>query len=72
MLFSGDIYVNIKGFPKEQQEFNSLAPFLMTGVDCNPPEAKISRKYLLETYPNYRICPGHGAMQINETQSKTK
>lgn len=72
LLFSGDIYVNIKGFSKEQQEFNILAPFLMTGVDCNPPEAKISRKYLLETYPNYRICPGHGTMQINETQSKTK
>ena len=32
LVFSGDLYVNIKGYSPEQQEFNRLAPFLMTGV----------------------------------------
>ena len=30
IIFSGDIFVNVKGFTKEQKEFNQLAPFLMT------------------------------------------
>ncbi len=63
LVFSGDIYVNIRGFSKEQQEFNKLAPFLMTGVDSNPAEAKQCREYLLRTYPDYLFCPGHGAVK---------
>ena len=27
IIFSGDIYVNIRGFSAEQREFNSLARF---------------------------------------------
>lgn len=65
LLFTGDIYVNIKGFSKEQQEFNRLAPFLMTGVDSNPDEARNCRELLLEKYPGFLLCPGHGAVRRN-------
>ena len=62
-VFSGDIYVNIKGFSAEQKEFNALAPFLMTGVDSDPKLAKEAREYLVEKYSDYIICPGHGAVK---------
>lgn len=62
VVFTGDIYVNIKGFSSEQREFNRLAPFLMTGVDSDTVEAKSSRQYLLKNYPGYLLCPGHGSV----------
>lgn len=63
LVFSGDIYVNIKGFSEEQKEFNALAPFLMTGVDSDPKLAKEAREYLLLKYSDYIICPGHGTIK---------
>ena len=63
LVFSGDIYVNIKGFSEEQKEFNALAPFLMTGVDSDPKLAKEAREYLVEKYKDYIICPGHGTIK---------
>ena len=65
IIFSGDIFVNVKGFTKEQKEFNQLAPFLMTGVDINPKVNKESREYLLEKYKGYKFFPGHGGMYQN-------
>ena len=62
LLFTGDIFVNIKGFSAEQKEFNTLAPFLMTGVDQNPQLAKEERDYLKTFFTEYTICPGHGAI----------
>ena len=63
VLFSGDIYVNIRGFSAEQREFNSLAPFLMTGVETVPALSRENREYLLKTYAGYTFCPGHGAVE---------
>ncbi|MCR4580732.1 MAG: MBL fold metallo-hydrolase [Treponema sp.] len=63
LVFSGDIYVNIKGFSAEQKEFNALAPFLMTGVDSDSVLAREGREYLLSKYGDYIICPGHGAVK---------
>ena len=63
IIFSGDIYVNIRGFSAEQREFNSLAPFLMTGVESVPALSKENREYLLKTYAGYTFCPGHGSME---------
>ncbi len=63
LVFSGDIYVNIKGYSAEQREFNRLAPFLMTGVDSNPAAARECRKLLTQTYAGYLFCPGHGPVQ---------
>jgi glyoxylase-like metal-dependent hydrolase (beta-lactamase superfamily II) len=62
LLFTGDIFVNIKGFSPQQKEFNSLAPFLMTGVDENPDIAKAEREYIKQIFAGYTICPGHGAI----------
>lgn len=73
LLFSGDIYVNIKGFSDEQREFNRLAPFLMTGVDSDPAKARECREYLIGRYSGYMICPGHGApenVKISENALK--
>ena len=63
LIFSGDIYVNIRGFSAEQREFNSYAPFLMTGVESIPALSKENREYLLKTYAGYTFCPGHGAVE---------
>ena len=65
IVFSGDIYVNIKGFSDDQKEFNALAPFLMTGVDSEPALAKEAREYLVNKYADYVIYPGHGAVKQN-------
>ena len=63
LLFSGDIYVNIRGFSDEQRAFNSLAPFLMTGVETDPALARTARAELMRRYPDYTVCPGHGAVE---------
>lgn len=62
LVFSGDIVVNIKGFSKEQLEFNTLAPYLMTGVDMDSSKAKKERAELFEKFPRseYVYCGGHG------------
>ena len=65
LLFSGDIFVNMKGLSPEQQEFNRLAPFLMTGVDFDPALCKLSRVWLLDNFKGYLFCPGHGAVYEN-------
>ena len=60
LLFSGDIFVNVKGITPEQKEFNRLAPFLLTGVDEDPALAKRAREELVERFKGYLCCPGHG------------
>ena len=49
-----------QGLFPDQQEFNRLAPFLMTGVDSDPARARESRALLTQTYAGYLCCPGHG------------
>ena len=63
LIFSGDIYVNIRGFSAEQREFNTLAPFLMTGVESVPALSRENREYLIKTYHGYTFCPGHGSVE---------
>lgn len=46
MVFIGDVFVNIKAFSKERAEFNRIAPYLLTSVDCNPALAKKERRAL--------------------------
>ena len=62
LLFSGDVFVNVKGFFETQKEFNRLAPFLMTGVDVDPPLCAEERAELLRRFGDFLICPGHGAI----------
>lgn len=66
LLFTGDIYVNIKGFTKEQAEYNKYAPVLMTGVDTDQQTAAEERAdvfSLLTEGGEWFIFPGHGEMK---------
>lgn len=65
IIFSGDVYVNIRGYLPEQAEYNKYAPILMTSVDTNPILAKFERNNLLKiTSENgWRIFCGHGAVK---------
>lgn len=62
LLFTGDIFVNIKGFSPDQAAFNKLAPYLMTSVNV---DSKKATKVRLETercFKGYLACPGHGCI----------
>lgn len=65
LIFTGDIFVNIKGFSKELREFNSIAPYLMTSVDLDPDRAKEMRSQVMELIDSkgkdgFLIYGGHG------------
>jgi len=64
IAFTGDIFVNIKGFTPEQAEFNRFAPYLMTSVDTDPALAKKERDAMREILGEgkWQIYGGHGAM----------
>ncbi len=65
VAFSGDIFVNIKGYTDEQLEYNKYAPMLMTSVDTNKELAKIERNAFIKLLDgeNYKIFSGHGQMK---------
>ena len=65
LIFTGDLFVNIKGFSKEQYEFNSIAPYLMTHVDMDSTTARKSRKEIINKTKDYLVCPGHGKWVYN-------
>ncbi len=60
IIFTGDIFVNAKGFSEKQKQFNLLAPYLMTSVNVDSAKAKRMREHIAETYIGYTIYPGHG------------
>lgn len=63
LLFTGDIFINIKGFTPEQADFNRYAPYLMTSVDTDPKLAARERQAipaLLES-GEWLLIGGHGA-----------
>ncbi len=66
IAFTGDIFVNVRGFTEEQAAFNLLAPYLMTSVDTAPDTAKLQRKALsaLLGKGTWRIFSGHGAVAV--------
>ena len=63
IVFSGDIFVNIKGFTKSQARFNALAPYLMTSVDTDPAAAAKQREdmFALLDSGDWTVLCGHGA-----------
>ncbi len=65
VVFSGDIYVNLKGYTDEQAEYNKYAPMLTTSVDTNKELAKLERNALLKLLDGekYKIFSGHGQMK---------
>ena len=63
IAFTGDIFVNVRGFIPAQAEFNRLAPYLMTSVDTNPTLAKAERDEVKKILGKgkWTIFGGHGA-----------
>lgn len=43
LVFTGDLLLDIKHFPDDLKTFNSIAPYLMTTVDIDPPKARQTR-----------------------------
>ncbi len=63
VVFSGDIFINVKGCTPEQTAFNRLAPYLMTSVDTDPDLARRERQELMRLlgHGSWTIFGGHGA-----------
>ncbi len=62
LIFSGDNYVNIRGFSKEQSTFNKLAPFLMSSVNMESKTATVIRNKIshMAVEKPTTLCPAHG------------
>ena len=65
VAFTGDVYVNIRGFTPRQAEYNRYAPILMTSVDTDPALCTRERQQLLQRLGagTWRIFGGHGCMR---------
>lgn len=65
IVFSGDIFVNIKDMTEKQAEYNRYAPILMTSVDTDPKLCAQERKALFSRLGagEWKIFCGHGAMK---------
>ena len=70
IVFSGDIFVNIRQLTEDQREFNLLAPYLMTSVEEDSGLAKQTRNLFMETFSGYLICPGHGPVLDQQAQKE--
>jgi hypothetical protein len=65
-VFSGDIYINIKGLTKEQAEYNQYAPILMTSVDTDPALCAEERAAIVQHLgnENWQIFGSHGMKKV--------
>lgn len=63
IVFTGDIYLNLRGMTKEQAAYNQYAPILMTSVDTDKELCAAERDAILALLPNgtYKIYGAHGA-----------
>ena len=68
LVFSGDIFINLKDLIPEQSAHNRFAPYLMTTVDTDTQLSIAERKAIpsLLTPGTWRIYGGHGACRIME------
>ena len=62
IVFTGDIYINIKGFTPEQKKYNQYAPILMTSVDTDAELCARERAAILQRLGagNWQIFGAHG------------
>lgn len=76
LAFTGDIFLNTKGFSDRLKEFLALAPYMMTSVNVDPPKAKIMLRavqdMLQELGPGTLVCTGHGAVEVQSYPLPTK
>ena len=65
LVFTGDIYINIKGQTPEQATYNQYAPILMMSVDTDPALSKIERMAILQRLGagDWQIFGGHGMVK---------
>ena len=72
IAFTGDIFVNIKGFTAEQAEYNRYAPYLMTSVDADPKLAAREREELMKILGGgeWHIFGGHGSEYIISNEQR--
>ena len=63
VVFSGDVFINLKGMTPEQTAYNKCAPVLMTSVDTDPAMCAAERRAMLERLGkgDWRIYGAHGA-----------
>ena len=68
IVFSGDIYVNIKGQTSEQRMYNQYAPVLMASVDTDPKLCAMERNAILQRLGagKWQIFGGHGGKKDYE------
>jgi len=62
IVFSGDIYINVRGLTGEQAEYNQYAPVLMTCVDTDPLLCSMERNAIVQNLDvgEWKIFGGHG------------
>ncbi len=62
ILFTGDIFVNVKDQIPRQQKFNKLAPYLMISVDTDPELARREREAVFSLLEpgEWLLFGGHG------------
>ncbi len=63
IIFTGDIFVNVKDCDPRQRDFNKLAPYLMTSVDTDPVLAKKEREVIFQMLEKgeWLVIGGHGS-----------
>ena len=63
IVFSGDVYVNLKEMTPQQAQYNRYAPILMTSVDTDPKLCAQERRALFSLLGEgeWQIFGGHGA-----------
>ena len=63
IVFSGDVYVNLKEMTPQQAQYNRYAPILMTSVDTDPKLCAEERRALFSLLGagEWQVFGGHGA-----------
>ncbi|MBQ4089012.1 MAG: Zn-dependent hydrolase [Clostridia bacterium] len=62
LVFTGDVYVNLKGMTAEQAAYNQYAPILMTSVDTDPKLCRQERNEVMQRLGagDWQIFGAHG------------
>lgn len=69
IVFSGDVYVNVKGMTSEQKQYNMYAPILMNSVDTDKILCAKERKAIFDRLGagKWRVFGAHGAVKDYDT-----
>lgn len=62
IAFTGDIFINLRGFTPEQAKYNQYAPILMTSVDSDPKLCAVERQAIMQRLGtgSWQIFGAHG------------